>query len=94
MPCHILQNAQESLQAAAEAVGLRLKHLDKKAEKALAQSQQDDLKAQLANQTDPAAVLSLVVPLLVMQVRFCPAPTSAACSCNAHCEPLPRRSIA
>lgn len=69
MPCHILQKAQEPLQAAAEAVGLRLRPLDKKAEKALARAQQDDLTAQLADQSDPAAVLSLVVPLLVMQVR-------------------------
>lgn len=94
MPCRILQNAQESLQAAAEAIGLRLKPLDKKAEKALAQSQQDDLKAQLANQTDPAAVLSLVVPLLVMQVRQCPDLATVAYSCDAHREPLPQRSIA
>lgn len=64
-----MQAAQQSIQAAAEAVGLRLKPLDKKAEKALVQAQQDDLKAQLADQTDPAAVLSLVVPLLVMQVE-------------------------
>ena len=81
-PCHLLQTAQESLQSAAEAVGLRLKLLDKKAEKALAQAQQDDLKAQLADQTDPAAVLSLVVPLLVMQVRACPGHTSAVCDCD------------
>ncbi|KAL3152351.1 hypothetical protein ABBQ32_001414 [Trebouxia sp. C0010 RCD-2024] len=63
------QSAQQATQAAAEAVGLRLKPLDKKAEKALVQAQQDDLQAQLADHTDPAAVLSLVVPLLVMQVR-------------------------
>ena len=87
MPCHILQTAQESLQAAAEAVGLRLKPLDKKAEKALAQAQQDDLKAQLADQTDPAAVLSLVVPLLVMQVRACAGHASAVSEFDAHCEP-------
>ena len=65
------QTAQQLLQAAAEAVGLRLKPLDKKAEKALVQAQQDDLQSQLADQSDPAAVLSLVVPLLVMQVREC-----------------------
>lgn len=63
------QSAQQALQAAAEAVGLRLKPLDRKAERALVQAQQDDLQAQLADQTDPAAVLSLVVPLLVMQVH-------------------------
>ena len=48
---------------------MHLKPLDKKAEKALVQAQQDDLQSQLADQSDPAAVLSLVVPLLVMQVR-------------------------
>lgn len=70
-PLLSLQSAQQATQAAAEAVGLRLKPLDKKAEKALVQAQQDDLQAQLADHTDPAAVLSLVVPLLVMQVSGC-----------------------
>ena len=79
MPCYVVQNAQESLQAAAEAVGLRLKPLDKKAELALAQAQQDDLKAQLADETAPAAVLSLVVPLLVMQVKACPGHAHPVC---------------
>lgn len=92
MPCHILQKAQEPLQAAAEAVGLRLRPLDKKAEKTLAQAQQDDLTAQLADQSDPAAVLSLVVPLLVMQVRNYPVHASAACDCDARCQPPPQRS--
>ncbi len=64
-----MQSAQQSIQSVAEAVGLRLKPLDKKAEKALVQAQQQDLKAQLAKQMDPAAALSLAVPLLVMQVR-------------------------
>lgn len=32
------------------------------------QAQQKDLRGQLADQTDPAAALSLVVPLLVMKV--------------------------
>lgn len=66
-----MQEAHKSLQSAAEALGLRLKPLDKKAEKALVQSQQEDLRAQLAGQADSAAALSLVVPLLVMQVGFC-----------------------
>ena len=92
MPCHILQKAQEPLQAAAEAVGLRLRPLDKKAEKTLAQAQQDDLTAQLADQSDPAAVLSLVVPLLVMQVRNYPVHASAARDCDARCQPPPQRS--
>lgn len=56
------------MQGTAEAVGLRLKNLDKKAEKAQTQSLREDLKTQLADQTDPAAALSLVVPLLVIQV--------------------------
>ncbi len=47
---------------------MRLKPLDKKAERALVQVQLDDLTAQLADQTDPATALSLVVPVLVMQV--------------------------
>ena len=94
MPCHNLQNAQQAIQAAAEAVGLRLKPLDKKAEKALAQAQPEDLKAQLADETDPAAVLSLVVPLLVMQVRACPGHSAAVCDCDAHCEPPPETSSA
>ena len=63
-----MQSAQQSIQSVIEAVGLRLKPLDKKAEKALVQAQQQDLKAQLAEQNDPAAALSLAVPLLVMQV--------------------------
>lgn len=68
-----MQSAEKSIQSVAEAVGLRLKPLDKKAEKALVQAQQQDLKAQLAEQTDPAAALSLAVPLLVMQVNVMPA---------------------
>jgi len=34
------------------------------------QTQEQDLQEQLADQTEPAAALSLVVPLLVMQVSF------------------------
>ena len=60
--------AYKALQNTAEAVGLRLKTLDKKTEKAQTQSLREDLKSQLADQTDPAAALSLVVPLLVIQV--------------------------
>lgn len=63
--------AYKALQDTAEAVGLRLKNLDKKAEKAQIQSLREDLKSQLADQTDPAAALSLVVPLLVIQVTTC-----------------------
>lgn len=70
--CACLQEAQALLQAAADGLGLRLKPLDKKAERALVQAQQEDLRAQLAEQADPAAALSLVVPLLVMQVSSGP----------------------
>ena len=69
--CHMstaLQDAEKSILAAAESLGMRLKPLDKKAERALVQVQLDDLRAQLADQTDPATALSLVVPVLVMQV--------------------------
>lgn len=65
---HAVQDAAKTIQAAAENLGLRLKLLDKRAEKALVQAQQKDLQGQLADQTDPAAALSLVVPLLVMKV--------------------------
>lgn len=63
-----LQDAEKSILAAAESLGIRLKPLDKKAERALVQVQLDDLRAQLADQADPATALSLVVPVLVMQV--------------------------
>ncbi|DBB10622.1 TPA: hypothetical protein ACH3X3_007133 [Trebouxia sp. C0006] len=63
------QDAEKSILAAAESLGMRLKPLDRKAERALVQVQLDDLTAQLADQTDPAAALSLVVPVLVMQVH-------------------------
>lgn len=63
-----MQAAYKALQDTAESVGLRLKSTDKKAEKALTQSLREDLESQLADQADPAAALSLVVPLLVMQV--------------------------
>jgi len=63
-----LQDAEKSILAAAESLGMRLKPLDKKAERALVQVQLDDLRAQLADQMDPAIALSLVVPVLVMQV--------------------------
>ncbi len=69
--CHMstaLQDAEKSILAAAESLGMRLKPLDKKAERALVQVQLDDLRAQLADQMDPAIALSLVVPVLVMQV--------------------------
>ena len=57
-----------ALDEAAEAAGLRLKPLDRKAEKAALASQRAALKTQLQGEQDPAAALSLAVPLLVMQV--------------------------
>ncbi|KAA6426767.1 MAG: hypothetical protein FRX49_03092 [Trebouxia sp. A1-2] len=63
------QDAEKSIQAAAESLGMRLKPLDKKVERGLVQVQLDDLSRQLADQMDPATALSLVVPILVMQVH-------------------------
>ena len=71
--CWCPQAASKSLHDAAEALGLRFKTLDKKAEKAQIQALREDLKVQLAAQSDPAAALSLVVPLLVIQVPLVPA---------------------
>lgn len=47
---------------------MRLKPLEKKAEKAALASQRAALKAQLQSEQDPATALSLAVPLLVIQV--------------------------
>jgi hypothetical protein len=64
-----MQEVQTALTAAAEVCGLRLKPLDKKAERAsLLQIRQEALQSQLMQATDPAAVLGLVVPLLIAQV--------------------------
>ena len=76
----LLQAAYKSLQDTAEAVGLRLKAIDKKTEKAQTQSLREDLESQLADQTDPAAALSVVVPLLVIQV----VPAANICSKNVY----------
>ena len=65
--CHV-QPALEALQRAAEAAGLQLRKLDKKAEKSLVQDHRNALEEKLKSQEDPAEALSLVVPLLVTQV--------------------------
>ena len=55
-------------EAAAEAA-LRLKHPDRKSERAALQSEQQALEKQLHDTQEAAAELSLAVPLLVQRVR-------------------------
>ena len=57
------------LEEAAGEAGVRLKRLDRKSEKAALQAEQQALDKQLQAGQDPAAVLSLAVPLLVQRVR-------------------------
>ena len=57
------------LEEAAGEAGVRLKRLDKKDEKAALQAEQQALDKQLQTEQDPAAELSLAVPLLVQRVR-------------------------
>lgn len=79
----VRQALVRALEEAAEAAGLRLKPLDRKAEKAALASQRAALKTQLQGEQDPAAALSLAVPLLVMQVRgekWAYMPLVAACA--------------
>ena len=66
--CCLVQPALEALQSAAEAAGLQLPKLSKKAEKSLVQDHRNALEEKLKSQEDPADALSLVVPLLVAQV--------------------------
>lgn len=63
-----LQVAWEALQEEAKTAGLPLQKLDKKAEKALLQEHKAALRERLSSQDEPAEALSLVVPLLVVQV--------------------------
>lgn len=56
------------MEEAASAAGVRLRSLDKKAEKAALQVQRQALQANLSQESDPAAALSLAVPLFIMQV--------------------------
>ena len=53
-----------ALEAAAEAIGTRLRGWDKKAERALAHAHRKSLEASLAATTDPAAAVALAVPLV------------------------------
>jgi len=57
------------LEEAAGEAGVRLKRLDRKDEKAALQAEQQALDKQLQTEHDPAAELSLAVPLLVQRVR-------------------------
>ena len=58
-----------ALEEAAGEAGVRLKRLDKKSEKAALLSEQQALEKQLQAAEDPAAELSLAVPLIVQRVR-------------------------
>lgn len=59
------QAFQVELEAAAEAAGLRLRRLDKKAERSLVFAQRKAWEAAAAAAADPSALLALVVPLLL-----------------------------
>ncbi len=61
-----------AVEEAASAAGVRLRPLDKKAERAALQPQRQALQAKLEQESDPATALSLAVPLLVMQVMHSP----------------------
>ncbi len=63
------QAAWESLTSAAEAIGMQLRKLDKKAEKAMVQETRAGLKTKLEEEEEPPEVLSLAVPLIVSQVQ-------------------------
>ena len=65
-----LQLGWEALQEAASMAGLQLRKLDKKAEKALVLEQKASLSERLSSEDDPAAALSLAVPLFVAQASF------------------------
>ncbi len=56
-----------ALQEAAGVSGLQLRKLDKRAEKALLQEQKASLAERLRNEDEPAAALSLAVPLIFAQ---------------------------
>jgi hypothetical protein len=63
------QVAWEALVAAAEAAGMHLRKLDRKAEKAMVQGTRAALMEKLEGEEEPPEVLSLAVPLIVAQVR-------------------------
>ncbi|KAK9817206.1 hypothetical protein WJX72_011062 [[Myrmecia] bisecta] len=60
---------QEALEHAAEDAGLRLRRLDKKAERGLVHAHRKALEAQLEAAIEPASALSLVVPMLFAKVH-------------------------
>lgn len=62
------QDLVKALDEAASAAGLRLRALDKKAERAALQAQRQALQASISQESDPATALSQTVPLLVLQV--------------------------
>lgn len=72
------QAAQAALEALADAAGTRLRKPDRKAGRAAVASHTQALGAELARESDPAAALSLAVPLLVAQVG-CPLPPVPFC---------------
>lgn len=61
----LLQAFQSELDAAAEAAGLRLRRLDKKAERALVFQQRKVWEQQAAAAPDASTLLALAVPLLL-----------------------------
>ena len=56
---------------AAEAAGVRLRRLDRKLERQLVHGHCKALAAHLAEAAEPAAALSVAVPLLAAQVSPC-----------------------
>ena len=68
-----------NLEEAAEASGLRIRRLDKKSERTVLQAHRTTLEGRLALESDPAAALSLVIPLLVAQVLLS---AKWICSCT------------
>lgn len=62
-----VQDFVSKLEAAALECGIRLKRLDKKAEKAACAAQKAKLLQLLRDEQVPAAVLALVLPLLVLK---------------------------
>ncbi|KAF5828079.1 hypothetical protein DUNSADRAFT_18260 [Dunaliella salina] len=63
-----IRDALEALSHAAEVLGLRLKAVDKKQERAVLAQLRAELLGALSSEHDPAAALALVVPLLFMRV--------------------------
>jgi hypothetical protein len=63
-----LQDFVTQLETAAAECGIRLRRLDKKAEKPLLTAQKARLLQLLESETSPAAALALALPLLVLKV--------------------------